>query len=105
MKILAVICALALLCTAALADAFPQYTGKGIRSFTEVNAGQVTRNGNIYFWRGGQAPMLGIPMGPAFRHDCRLEIRTNGAGIIQSIRITRETIGDWTLSRCSEVVE
>lgn len=105
MKILTAIGALALLCTPAFADAFPQYTGKSIRSFMDTNAGQVTRKGNVYHWRGGQAPMLGIPMGTAFRHDCRLEIRTNGAGVIQSIRITHETIGDWTFSRCSEVVE
>ena len=105
MKALMAFALLALMSVSALADDFPQYAGKSIRSFTETNAGQVTRKGNVYYWRGGQAPMFGIPMGSAFRHDCRLEIRTNGAGVIQSIRITHETIGDWTFSRCSEVVE
>ena len=101
-----------LLCAAlpASADISSAYQGKSISSFLSANPGTVSRRGNVYHWRGG-VEGTGFPIinpGPGgglrdFQVECRLEIRTNGS-TIQSIRIVHDTLGQWNISRCAEVV-
>jgi hypothetical protein len=92
------------------ADISSHYTGKKISSFLEANPGAVTKRGSIYIWRGG-VEGTGVPTinpGPGgglrdFQLECRLEIATAN-GVIKSIKIAHDTIGNWNLSRCAEVV-
>jgi hypothetical protein len=103
--------AVALVCVSAAADISSHYRGKRIGELLGANPGSISRAGTVYRWRGG-VEGTGWPTinpGPGgglrdFQVECRLEIRTNGAGVIQSITITRDTIGQWNFSRCTEVI-
>jgi hypothetical protein len=70
-----------------------------------------TARATVYHWRGG-VEGTGFPIinpGPGgglrdFQVECRLAIRVNGAGIIQSVTIKHDTLGQWNFSRCAEVI-
>lgn len=99
----------------AFADISAAYRGKNISAFLSANPGatnqRASSSGRVYHWRGG-VESTGIPMinpGPGgglrdWQVECQLEIHTNSSGVIQSIRVAKDTIGMWNFSRCNEIV-
>lgn len=104
------------------ADSFFVANGPPVSSFSRDNGGQ------IYTWRGGEHTSVtpaqmrttiqqGKPAPfqrssvistyqPAQRHDyvCEAQIAVDPAGVIESVRISRDTDGvGFSLSRCAEV--
>ncbi len=65
----------------------------------------VTTNGTVYNTGYGTANYTSYSSGGSINMVCEMDILVDESNKIQSIKITRDSIGAWVTSRCSEVLD
>lgn len=71
---------------------------------TSVNM-PVTTHGTVYNSGYGTSNFTSYTSGGAINMVCEMDILVNEQNNIQSIKITKDSIGVWVTSRCSEVLD